>query len=161
MQIHPDELEKRTMKSTKNESRNAGKAQPGFADMPRDYVALCRVHLPRPIHDEAEYANTVEIAGRFAGYEEAMTPEQSDYFGLLCTLLETWEKAQVKWPEVTPVAMLKHLMAEHDMSGADLSRLLCGSRQLGPMILRGERSITADHARKLAAHFGLGVEAFI
>jgi HTH-type transcriptional regulator/antitoxin HigA len=149
------------MKSTKGKSRNAGRAQLGYADMPRDYVALCRMHLPRPIHDEAEYANTLEVAGVFAGYEEKMTPEQNDYFDLLCTLLETWEKAQVKWPDLTPVAMLKHLVDQHGMSGADLSRLLGGSRQLGPMILRGERSITADHARKLAAHFGLGVEAFI
>jgi len=27
--------------------------------------------------------------------------------------------------------------------------------------LRGERSITADHARKLGAHFGLNAGAFI
>ncbi len=103
----------------------------------------------------------LEIAGAFAGFEAEINAEQADYFDLLATLLETWEKAHVKWPERTPVELLRHLMNEHQMSGADLSRLLGGSRQLCPMILRGERSITADHARALSAHFGIGVEAFI
>jgi hypothetical protein len=49
-----------------------------FADMPRDYVGLCRMHLPRPIRERPEYANMLEIAGAFAGFEEAMTTEQND-----------------------------------------------------------------------------------
>jgi len=147
------------MKSTKNHSR--GKAKLCFDDMPRDYAALCRMHLPRLIHDKAEYENTLEIVEAFAGFESNMTAGQEDYFDILCTLIEAWEKEKVEWPDVTPVGMLKHLMEQHEMSGADLSRLLGGSRQLGPMILRGERSITADHARKLGLHFGLGAGAFI
>jgi HTH-type transcriptional regulator/antitoxin HigA len=147
------------MKSIKG--RRQGKARLRFADMPRDYAALCRVHLPRLIHDKAEYENTLEIAESFAGFEAAMTAGQKDYFDILCTLIEAWEKENVKWPDVTPVGILKHLMAQHEMSGADLSRVLGGSRQLGPMILRGERSITADHARKLGSHFAFGAGAFI
>ncbi len=132
-----------------------------FADLPRDYEGLCRLHLPRPIHDKAEYGNTIEIARVFAGFEAAMTLEQTDYFDLLTTLLEAWEKANVKWRDVPPLELLKHFLAEDDMGGADLSRLLGGSRQLGPMILRGERSITAEHARKLGARFALDPGAFI
>jgi hypothetical protein len=49
------------MKSIKSRSR--GKAGLRFAGMPRDYAALCRVHLPRVIHDKAEYKNTLEISG--------------------------------------------------------------------------------------------------
>ena len=139
----------------------ARKTKLRFADMPRDYAALCRIHLPRPIHDKAEYHNTLEMADIFAGFEESMTAEQSDYFYLLSTLLVAWEKANVKWPDATPLGVVKHLLAEHEMTGADLSRILGGSRQLGPMILRGERSITANHARKLSAHFGVGVGAFV
>lgn len=149
------------MKAVKSKRHGGGATRLRFADMPRDYVALCQVHLPRPIHDKAEYESTFEIAEVFAGFEGKMTAEQDDYFDMLCTLLQAWDKANVKWPDVTPLGMLKHLLEEHKMSGADLSRLLGGSRHLGPMILRGERSITADHARKLSAHFGLGVEAFI
>jgi antitoxin component HigA of HigAB toxin-antitoxin module len=47
------------------------------------------------------------------------------------------------------------------MSAADLSRVLGSHRTLGPMILRGERSITAEHARALGSHFGLPAGVFI
>jgi hypothetical protein len=74
-----------------SEAMLEGKAGDRFADMPRDYEALCRLHLPRPIHDQADYENTVEIADAFAGFEKKMTPGQEDYFHLLCTLIEAWE----------------------------------------------------------------------
>jgi antitoxin component HigA of HigAB toxin-antitoxin module len=132
-----------------------------FADLPDDYAALCRLHLPRPIHDKTEYNNTLEIAEAFAGFEDDMNGDQADYFDLLCALLEAWEKEHVKWPKRTPLDILKHLLAEHEMSAADISRLLGASRQLGPMILRGERAITADHARALGAYFHLPAGLFI
>ena len=141
--------------------KSARKTKLLFHDMPRDYAGLCQIHLPRPIHDKGEYENTLEIVEALAGFEAGMTSGQQDYFEILSVMLEAWETANVKWPDVTPLGMLKHLLEQHGMSGADLSRLLGGSRQLGPMILRGERSITADHARKLSAHFGIGAGAFI
>ena len=57
--------------------------------------------------------------------------------------------------------LLNYLLENHDMSGADLSRLLGASRHLGPMILRGEFEITAEHARLLSKHFALSPGAFI
>ena len=132
-----------------------------FASLPRDYEALCRMHLPRPIHDKAEYENTLEYAEAFAGFEADMSSGQADYFEVLTTLLEAWEGANSNWRDLAPLELLKHLLKENGMSGADLSRLLGGSRQLGPMILRGERSITAKHARKLGTRFSLQAGAFI
>jgi len=141
--------------------KTKAKTKPSFADMPKDYEALCRFHLPRPIRDQADYDNTVEAAEIFAGFEEAMTKDQDDYFDLLCALIEAWDKEHVKWSKVTGLQMLKYLLENHGMSGADLSRLLGASRQLGPMILRGDREITVAHARVLGAHFALNPGAFI
>ena len=47
------------------------------------------------------------------------------------------------------------LVEERGMTGKDLSRVLGASRNLGAMILRGERRLTADHIRTLAAHFNV------
>lgn len=132
-----------------------------FADLPRDYAALCSHFLPRPIRDKNDYRNTLEMAEVFAGRETDLSPDQGDYFELLGSLLEDWEATHVKWKKLPPVGILKHLLNEHDMSGADLSRLLNVSPKLGPMILRGERAITADHARTLGAYFGLPAGTFI
>lgn len=132
-----------------------------FSAMPTDYAELCRVFLPRPIHDEVGYQNTVEIADVFAGFEEQMTEDQNDYFDLLCDLIEKREKETVQPPKLRSLALLKHLLKEHSLVGADLSRILGKSLPLGPMILRGERKITADHAVRLGEHFGLRAEAFL
>ncbi len=47
--------------------------------------------------------------------------------------------------------MLGGLLEDRGLSGADLARILGGSRNLGSMILRGERRLAANHivAQKL------------
>jgi len=132
-----------------------------FSDIPRDFAGLCDVHAPRPIHDSVDYNNTTEIIGAMVLWEKQFSRDQKDYFDVLVTLVEQYEKENVTFPAVSPLDALKHLLDEHKLSAADLSRILGASRHLGSMILRGERSITADHARVLGAHFGLPAGAFI
>jgi len=132
-----------------------------FSAMPTDYAGHCRAFLPRPIHDEVGYRNTVEIADVFAGFEDRMTEDQNDYFDLLCDLIEKREKETVPPPKLRSLGLLKHLLKEHGLVGADLSRILGKSLPLGPMILRGERKITASHAVRLGGHFGLRADAFL
>lgn len=136
-------------------TRNA----PAFDKMPKDYAALCGLFLPRPIHDRVGYANTVEIADAFAGFEDRMSRDQSDYFDLLCSLIAEYEN--VKPPKLRGLDLLNHLVAEHGLSGAELSRMLGKSVALGPMILRGQRSVTASHARMLGEYFGLPAGLFL
>jgi HTH-type transcriptional regulator/antitoxin HigA len=57
--------------------------------------------------------------------------------------------------------LLKHLAEENSMSGADLSRLLGADRSLGVRILSGERNLTVEHAKKLAARFQVPMEVFL
>ena len=58
-------------------------------------------------------------------------------------------------PEANPLDVLRLLVEERGMTGKDLSQVLGASRNLGAMILRGERRLTADHIRTLAAHFNV------
>lgn len=132
-----------------------------FADLPKDYTGLCRVFLPRPIHDAVDYANVAEVADAMALWQDDFTRDQADYFDLLCTLIEEYDAENVKWPRVKGVDVLKHLLGEHNLAAADLSRILGGSRNLGAMILRGDRNLTLAHVRKLAAHFKVGAELFV
>jgi len=132
-----------------------------FADVPPDYAGLCRLHLPRPIHDRVDYANTVEITDAMAGH--ALTPDQEDYFDLLCGLIEDYDRkpgSRAAQP-VTGLNALRHLLDEHDQGAADLARLLGVHRTLGAMILRGERQLTLRHVRTLAAHFAVSADLFV
>lgn len=137
------------------------KTKISFANLPKDYTVLCRQFLPRPIHDAIDYANVSEVADAMALWQDNFTPDQTDYFDLLCTLIEEYDAANVKWPKLKGRDILQHLLDEHNLAAADLSRILDGSRNLGAMILRGERNLTLPHVRKLAAYFKVSVELFI
>ena len=134
-----------------------------FAQLPRDYIALCGILTPRPIHDAADYANVTEVTDAMVLHTAEFSADQSDYFDVLCTLIEAYDAQHVNWGKRrTPLQILKFLLEEHSLNGAALSRILgAASRHLGPMILRGEREITADHARALGKHFALPPGTFI
>jgi len=132
-----------------------------FQDLPKDYAALCRLFLPRPIHDAVDYANVVEVTDAMVLWHEDFTRDQADYFDLLCSLLEEYDSKNVKWPKITAVDMLKHLLEEHSLAAADLSRILGCSRNLGAMILRGERKLTLKHVRTLSRRFRVSADLFL
>jgi len=117
--------------------------------------------LPRPIHDQIGYDNTVEMADQFAGFEGLMTNGQNDYFDLLCDLIEKYEMEQITPPKLNARELLQHLADENNLSGAAISRVLGKSEQLGRLILRGKRNITAEHAINLGKYFGIRPDAFL
>jgi len=130
-----------------------------FAGLPKDYAGLCRILPPRPIHDQAEFQNVLEITHAMAGHR--LRPDQEDYFDLLCRLIEDYEKERVDAPKVTGLEALQHLLDAHSMTAADLARLLEVHRTLGAMILRGQRNLTLNHVRTLARHFGVSADLFL
>ena len=132
-----------------------------FARLPKDYSSLCRMLTPRPIHDKVDFENVTEITDAMAGHK--LTPDQEDYFDLLCRLIEDYEKehSQLDTSKVTALDALRHLMDANDMSAADLARLLEVHRTLGAMILRGERQLTLAHVRTLAKHFSVSADLFL
>jgi antitoxin component HigA of HigAB toxin-antitoxin module len=132
-----------------------------FAALPKDYAGLCRILMPRPIHDQVEFENVTEITDAMAGH--SLTPDQEDYFDLLCRLIENYdqERAQLDTPKVTALDALQHLLDANDMSAADLARLLGVHRTLGAMILRGERQLTLAHVRTLAKRFCVSADLFL
>ena len=132
-----------------------------YAEVPKTYRELCGLYLPRPIHDANEDRAASEIMNALVVFPR-LNAEQRDYLDALTEFVDAYDKAKpVRWPKVRGVDILKHLLAEHGQNGADLSRILGGSRNLGAMILRGERQLTLGHVRKLAAHFKVNPELFI
>ena len=133
----------------------------GFNVIPKDYAGLCRMLTPRPVHDKVELENVTEITDAMAGHK--LTPDQEDYFDLLCRLIEDYDKehAQLGTPKVTALDALQQLLDANDMSAADLARLLGVHRTLGAMILRGKRQLTLAHVRTLAKRFCVSADLFL
>jgi len=132
-----------------------------FARLPKDYAELCRLLMPRPLRDKVDLENVTGITDAMAGHK--LSADQEDYFDLLCRLVEDYEREHggVSASSVTGLEALRHLLDEHGMSGADLSRLLGAHRTLGSMILRGERKLTLEHVRTLCAHFRVSGDLFL
>jgi antitoxin component HigA of HigAB toxin-antitoxin module len=51
------------------------------------------------------------------------------------------------------MSILKYLLAEHGMNGADLARSLGVNESMGGKILRGERNLTVEHIRFYPINF--------
>ena len=134
------------------------------ANLPKTYEGLVRLHMPRPIHDEVEYDNTCEILDVLAvlSTNVKLNQDQEDYLTLLTDLVETYDKEHgLPDHEVSPLAMLKHLMEEHALTGDDLAGILGTDRSLAYRILKGERNLTTAHIKKLSTHFACSPALFI
>lgn len=124
-----------------------------FANLPKDYTGLCQRYVPRPLHDATDYAAARQAIEPLFGFEERLTADQADYLEAVSSFIEAYDRVRVKWPKGTPLDTLNFLLEQHEMSAADLSRVLGGDRSMGPKLLRGERRLTVNHIRTLARHF--------
>lgn len=128
--------------------------------MPTTYHELASRLMPRPLHDEVDYANALAVLDAMAEFQ--MNPDQQDYFEAVATFVEKYES--VNHPIVdenfTPIELLKSLLHDHEMTESDLGRLL-GDRSLGHRILSGERELSKSHIRILAEHFGISPAALL
>jgi HTH-type transcriptional regulator/antitoxin HigA len=132
-----------------------------YADIPKSYRELCGLYLPRPIHDEAEDKEATAMMNALAVFPK-LNAEQRDYFEVLTEFVDEFDRGRsIRWPKTSGLDALKFLLEEHGLSAADLSRLLGSSRNLGAMILRGERQLTLAHVRTLARHFNVSADLLL
>jgi HTH-type transcriptional regulator/antitoxin HigA len=131
------------------------------ADIPKTYRELCELYLPRPIHDDAQDEEATAMMNALAVFTR-LNAEQQDYLDVLTEFVDEYDQGKkIRWPKISGLDSLKYLLEEHEMSAADLSRILGTSRNLGAMILRGERQLTLAHVRTLAKHFSVSADLFL
>ena len=124
----------------------------GFRELPKTYAKLAAVLPPRPIHDDNELADALEMIDRLAGFP--LNAHQEDYLDALSTFVEAYEARRypLAASRLTPLAALKALLPEHGMNASDLGRLL-HTRTLGAAILSGRRALSKAHIKLLADYF--------
>ena len=129
--------------------------------LPLEYNDLVKMHVPRPISDDVGLQNTAKVVDRLAVLTNP-TKDQSDYLSLLATIIEEYEneRHQIDLAGLTPLDIVKHLVAESGMNAADLGRLL-GNLSLGSAILRGERDLSKAGVVALCKHFKVSADLFL
>ncbi len=128
--------------------------------LPKTFAALSELHMLRPINDQVDFVNAQEIADALAVLDRR-TKDQNEYLESLSLLMEHYENEAVPINKagLTPIAMLKYLMKQNEMSESDLGRLL-GERSLGNAVLTGRRSLSKSHIRALAKRFNVSTDLF-
>lgn len=135
-------------------------ALPSFAKLPKTYEALCRLHLPRTLHDEIELDAVTRIIDRMAGH--TLTSDQSDYLETLAELAEAYESANHSTPATLPP---HEFLAAHleniGMNATEWGKLIGIDRSTASRLLRGERKFNTAHVRKTAEALGLEASLLI
>jgi len=128
--------------------------------LPRTYTGLVKLLPPRPIHDDGELENALEMIRDLAGFD--LNEDQEDYLEALSVFVEKYEDEHhaIDDSHITGLDALKYILNERGMSGSDLGRLL-GCRTLGPAILRGDRQLSKAHILKLAEEFHVDPGLFL
>jgi len=128
----------------------------------RWYLDLVREFPLRPIRNKRQLNRAMKIAGHLAAYDEGtLSAGEQDYLDALTVFLEDYQRRHpIDLPEAKPLAMLKHLMEEHDMNISDLGRVI-GSQSNASLILSGKRSISMRVMRLLSRHFGVEPAVFL
>ena len=131
-----------------------------FPRLPTTFDGLIKLHAPRPIHDEVDYKNTVEVVDALAGHK--LNRDQEDYLLLLSTLVERYEADTLpKRPRLSGVDLLNYLLAENQLTGDDLAGIIGVDRSVAYRVLKGERGLTTPHIQALCKRFGASADLFI
>jgi len=130
--------------------------------LPRRFEDLIRLMPPQALMDDVHYENTVEMIDRLMASGK-LTKGQELYLETLVQLVQAYEAQHhiIDTAGLTGIDALRQLLAENDMNASDLARLLGVHASMGSKILKGERSLTVKHLRKLAECFKVRPELFM
>ena len=127
--------------------------------IPTSFLGLQKsFFMLRPIHKKSDYQNAFAVAAELASRDD-LTSEQADYLEILTKIIADYEEEHIKMSKHSSKEILEFLVEENQMSGSDLGRIL-GNRTLGPALLRGQRSLSKSHIKKLAEYFSVSPALF-
>jgi HTH-type transcriptional regulator/antitoxin HigA len=127
----------------------------------KKYARLLSRALPTPITTEAEYTRQLEYVEQLMKKgEKDLSPEDERLLGLLTVLIERYEEKHYPVGQVSPLAMLHHLMEVHDLTLKDVWALF-SSKGVASEVLNGKRGISITVAKKLGDYFHVSPALFI
>jgi len=122
---------------------------PSFSKLPKSYAGLCRLHMPRTIHDGIELDIITGIIDLMAG--QKLNVDQEDYLTTLAELSQAYEEIHhPELPKLTPYEFLAAHLENIGMSATTWGKLIGIDRSTASRLLRGERKLNTTHIRKTA-----------
>lgn len=128
--------------------------------LPGKFEDLVRRMPPQAIMDEVHYENTTEMIDRLMASGK-LTKGQELYLETLVQLVQAYEASHHAIEAPRGIETLKQLLEEHSMNASGLARFLGIHASMGSKILKGERALTVDHLKRLAAKFKVRADTFM
>jgi antitoxin component HigA of HigAB toxin-antitoxin module len=127
-----------------------------------DYLHLIQELQLKKVQNDADHSNAVQISGRLIGLMRRLSPGEREYLDALVVLIREYERNRhdQKFPGSSGIDVLRHLMAERQMTQKQLAARLGVGESEASMILSGKRDLTKSHIKDLSEFFGVGVNAF-
>ena len=127
------------------------------------YRKLIKEFPLRKITTKKDADAATRILGKHIS-ESYADPGEEAYIGVLADLLGDYEdryEQPVSTDSVTGLDALTFYMESNNLNQKDIAKLLGVSQGAISMIIKGEREITASHARKLGKRFNVNAGRFI
>lgn len=128
--------------------------------LPAKFEDLVRLMPPQAIRDDVHYENTIDMIDRLMASGK-LSKGQELYMETLVQLVQAYEASRHAIDAPKGIDTLRHLMEAHGMNASDLARLLGIHASMGSKILKGERALTVDHIKLLAAKFKVRADTFM
>lgn len=128
--------------------------------LPGRFDKLVRLLPPQAITDDVQYENTIEMIDRLMAISK-LTKGQESYLETLVQLVQAYEASSHSIDAAKGIDALRHVLEEHELSASDLARILGVHVSMGSKILKGERALTVDHLKLLAAKFKVRPDTFM
>jgi HTH-type transcriptional regulator/antitoxin HigA len=128
---------------------------------PKKYTRLANRIVVKAIDSDEEYDHMVANVGRLIGKgEDTLSPEEAALLETMAILVQAYDDRHFPLPPVAPNATLAYLMETSGRTTKDLLPIF-GTRGRVSEVLSGKRSISKEHARKLASVFKVALDLFI
>ena len=132
------------------------------AKLPGRFADLVALMPPQAILDDVHLQNSIEMIDALMANGK-LTKGQASYLETLVQLVQAYEASHhaIDISGISGLNSLRHLLEQSEMSASDLARLLGMHASMGSKILKGDRSLTVGHLKKLAARFKVSPVIFM
>lgn len=127
------------------------------------WQALFDAGVKRP-ENEADYLELLAFMDDLTSRHDINRQPWSDMFGLIAGYMHEWElehELELKSSDIPGQQVLALLLEQHGVTQYQLAKEGIVDQGNLSKILKGEREISKELAKKLATRFGVGVELFL
>jgi len=128
---------------------------------PKKYARLANRIVVKAIDYEDEYDRMVNAVEQLMDTgEDRLSPEESALLETMAILIQAYDDRHHAMLPVPPHQMLEYLMEASGKTTKDLVPIFATRGRLSE-VLHGKRSISKEHAKKLAGFFKVTADLFI